>query len=88
MVDGIILLQIMLYMMMMKKVNSFRNSYTNRLILSAIIINFMILLTLYFFDELFFCFCILTGEVMIAIVIFVVGYAIVYSVETWFEFIA
>lgn len=86
--DGIILLQIMLFMLMMRKRNNFNrhngNSQIKKMILIAILINSVILGVLYLFEEITFCFCILAGEVGIAIAGFILGYAIIYSVETWF----
>ena len=41
-------------------------------------------LLLYIFGELWFIFCIFIGEILIGGVIFGIGYAVVYSLDTWF----
>lgn len=92
MLDGLILIEVMVFMMVLKKRRNFfrfnGRGGQSKIIIIGIIVNIVILAILYLLDELMTSIFILTGEVIIGVTLFVIGYSIVYSVETWFEFIA
>lgn len=53
-----------------------------------LVVNFVGIGLLYWFEELVFFGEIFVGELALAGLGFVIGYSVIYSIETWFEFIA
>lgn len=87
--DGFILIQVMFFMMNRRRRFPRSNPYKLQSIIAFYtIVNLLGFGLLYFLEESTFFFYILIGELALTAVGFGIGYSVIYSIETWFEFIA
>ena len=86
--DLIVLLQVILAMMKKRRPSGKEHHKKRAVAAGLICFNLLFILLLYGMEELNFFALVLFAEISIMGVCFGVGYAIVYSIETWFEFIA
>lgn len=86
--DGFILAQILVINLERRKRYYRPLRSIKTYVIIGLIFNILGIATVAFFGELSYFLKILFGEIIIAGVGFGIGFGVIYSIETWFEFIA